>query len=369
MRPGSRELESTKLTVASWGPDDIVEKDWLDEDRSDTDKRQRTYVSPDRARLREVLAVGGSSDIIQQASKPLTSERIEFFTLTACPLQQLLQPPASARVQFFVCDPQYASQGSLSVEHFDNIGVGTFKTAHRGHLTLIHLQPDGLGKVPNSLVAAKRMHRKRTKKADSNSTVVSRYPPVDDYAHTLQKANLLYWGSSIMDFTYSFIQHFISKTAEKPPFDIPELRFVHAGVAVSHEQVAGNNVATASSIRRTYLLEEFIDTETEDFVKFIHNGNAVPLLQPDDPLYSIAEFLCFTQHVQYFKTDGAVFLSDLQGTATLLTDPQIMTSPDIAGDTDIFGEGNVGSVFKLFPVQHVCNKYCTWFQLPPMTQA
>ncbi|KAJ7745892.1 hypothetical protein DFH07DRAFT_748585, partial [Mycena maculata] len=174
------------------------------------------------------------------------------------------------------------------------IGVGTFKTAHRGHLTLIHLQPDGLEKVPNSLVAAKRMYRKRTKKADSNSTVVSRYPPADEYASTLQEANLLYWGSSIMGFTYSFILHFISKTAEKPPFDIPDLRFVHAGVAVSHEQVAENNVVTASLILRTYLLEVFIDMETEDFVKFIHNGNAVPLLQPDDLLYSFAESLCFT---------------------------------------------------------------------------
>ena len=99
----------------------------------------------------------------------------------------------------------------------------------------------------------------------------------------------------------------------KPPFDIPELRFVYAGVAVSHDQVLGNNTANTSSVRRTYLLEELIDTEDENFVKFVHNGNALPLLEPEDPLYEIAQFLCFTQHVQYYKTEGAVFLSDLQG--------------------------------------------------------
>ncbi|KAJ7070249.1 hypothetical protein B0H15DRAFT_756137, partial [Mycena belliarum] len=127
------------------------------------------------------------------------------------------------------------------------------------------------------------------------------------------EANLLFWGASIMSFTYSFIDDFISKAKDEPPFDIPRLRFVHAGVAVAHEPVTGNNVANASSIRRTYLVEEFINTEAEQFVKYIHNGDAIPLLAKDDPFYDIADFLCFTQHVQYFKSGGLVFLSDFQG--------------------------------------------------------
>lgn len=83
------------------------------------------------------------------------------------------------------------------------------------------------------------------------------------------------------------------------------------GVAVSHDQVLGNNIANTSSICQRYLAEELIDTETEDFVKFIHNDKAMLLMAANDPLYDIVEFLCFTQHVQYFKT--AVFLLDLQG--------------------------------------------------------
>ncbi|KAJ7156458.1 hypothetical protein C8R43DRAFT_883951 [Mycena crocata] len=159
---------------------------------------------------------------------------------------------------------------------------------------------------------------------------------------------------------------FISSANEKPPFLIPQLRFVRAGVAVSHDLVQGNTVSNTSSVRRTYLLEELVDTEEEDFVKFIHNADAVPLLPQNDPLYEICEFLCFTQHVQYFKTDGAVFLSDLQGSCTLLTDPQIMT--EIAEGEDIFGEGNVAKVFLKFPEQHRCNAYCDWFQLPSMKE-
>ncbi|KAJ7770364.1 hypothetical protein B0H14DRAFT_2632589 [Mycena olivaceomarginata] len=75
-------------------------------------------------------------------------------------------------------------------------------------------------------------------------------------------------------------------------------------------------------------------------------------------------------------------LSDLQGSDMLLTDPQIMTSPygylsvrsnvsdpvsrKIADGKDIFGGGNVGSVFENFPKQHICNVYCSWFNLPVM---
>jgi hypothetical protein len=46
-------------------------------------------------------------------------------------------------------------------------------------------------------------------------------------------------------------------------------------------------------------------------------------------------------------------------------------SPDrvlrkIADGKDIFGGGNVGSVFEKFPLQHRCNVYCSWFNLPVM---
>ncbi|KAJ7741176.1 hypothetical protein DFH07DRAFT_751224 [Mycena maculata] len=155
------------------------------------------------------------------------------------------------------------------------------------------------------------MYKTQTNKTGPKSSVITCYSPADEYAYTLQEANLLYWGSSLLGFTYSFIHHFISQASEKSPFVIPKLRFVDAGVAVSHDQASRNNVANTSSLRRTYLVEELINTDSEDFVKFVHNGNAVPLLAPEDPLYDIAQFLCFTQCIQYFKTDGAVFLLDL----------------------------------------------------------
>ncbi|KAJ6617726.1 hypothetical protein B0H10DRAFT_2434264 [Mycena sp. CBHHK59/15] len=61
-------------------------------------------------------------------------------------------------------------------------------------------------------------------------------------------------------------------------------------------------------------VEELIDEEHDGFYKFINNGSAVPLLLPtaDKSVAAAAEFLSFTQHVQFYKTKGMVYLSDLQ---------------------------------------------------------
>ncbi|KAJ7282343.1 hypothetical protein C8J57DRAFT_1055025 [Mycena rebaudengoi] len=203
------------------------------------------------------------------------------------------------------------------------------------------------------------MYRRRTAAEDS---AILRFSPADEYAKTAQEANLLYrlyWASSLMEFTYSAIRHRASQTDQETlPVTIPYLRFVHAGVPTSPMlRPFEEHIWLRSTLRR----------HQTAFVKFVHNGDANPLLDHDDPLYDIAEFLCFTQHLQYFKTDGAVFVSDFQSmSATLLTDPQIMTSP-FANGKDLFGDGNVASVFEKFPEQHHCNEYCTWFGLPEFT--
>ncbi|KAF8184634.1 hypothetical protein K438DRAFT_1766321 [Mycena galopus ATCC 62051] len=85
-------------------------------------------------------------------------------------------------------------------------------------------------------------------------------------------------------------------------------------------------------------VEEFIDEESDGFVKFVHNGNANPLLDRDDPFYSITEFLS-------------------------------LKNMKIAEGKDVFGGGNVGSVFKKSPHQHSCNAYCSWFNLPVMNRS
>ncbi|KAJ7146838.1 hypothetical protein C8R44DRAFT_600608, partial [Mycena epipterygia] len=197
------------------------------------------------------------------------------------------------------------------------LGIGMFKTAHPGHLSLVHLFADGIGTSPNEYIAVKRMYVQRSQRTEANPTgfVIGRLTAVDEFRKTLMEANVLLWATSIIRFTYSFIHHFIANSSHPPPFEIPEVRFVHGGVAVVYEQLNGPIVHGKSTICRSYLLEEVIDEQTDGFHKFINNGDAMPVphITTNPALSALAEFLSFTQHVQYYKTNGAVYLSDLQG--------------------------------------------------------
>ena len=69
-----------------------------------------------------------------------------------------------------------------------------------------------------------------------------------------------------------------------------------------------------SAVNTMYLAEELIPTSLgKGFKKYIHNGDAVPCNLFDAKADKMAEFLAFTQHVQYAKTDGQVYISDYQG--------------------------------------------------------
>ncbi|KAJ6576294.1 hypothetical protein B0H10DRAFT_2345696 [Mycena sp. CBHHK59/15] len=143
--------------------------------------------------------------------------------------------------------------------------------------------------------------RSKPTESDPKAWVINRRMPEDEFGKILMEANVFQWAVSIMTFTYSFIEHFLEKSPNPPPFPIPEIRFVHAGPL-------GNKKAT---ICRSYLIEKLIDEERNGFYKFINNDSAVPVLLPAavPSLSALAEFLAFTQHVQYYKSGGMVYLA------------------------------------------------------------
>jgi hypothetical protein len=124
-------------------------------------------------------------------------------------------------------------------------------------------------------------------------------------------------------------------TGGKPPFEIPQMRFVNAALAVAQ-----------NTKHDTYMLEEVIDEATDGgFVKYIGNGSAKPYRQSNNDLARRGQFLAFAQHVQYLKTKHLAFVGDFQGGLRasisadtnliipyvpggkyLLTDPQIITA-------------------------------------------
>ncbi|KAJ7592345.1 hypothetical protein C8J56DRAFT_781229, partial [Mycena floridula] len=143
-----------------------------------------------------------------------------------------------------------------------------------------------------------------------------------------------------------------------PPFSVAKLRprFVECGIAL----------AMQSGTLGGSLIEEEIQGE---FMKYVLNSRAVPIMCPRDQGYDIAAFLCFCQHVQYLKTGGLAYISDYQGAGDLLTDLQIMTLRQLAQDKDLlFGDGNIVEAFEWFPVEHIYKEWCSWFSLKPLHQ-
>ncbi|KAJ7079724.1 hypothetical protein B0H15DRAFT_787654 [Mycena belliarum] len=128
--------------------------------------------------------------------------------------------------------------------------------------------------------------------------------------------NLLGWGTTMMNMVYKYMEG-REKSVGKPVFEVPKMRFVHAGLAIAQTEA-----------RDTFMVEEWIDPECEgEFVKYIHNSSGQPRRFNNAKYDSRAQFLSFCQHVQYFKTDKAAYISDFQGGLNLLTDPQIISDP------------------------------------------
>ncbi|KAG2043748.1 hypothetical protein BDR03DRAFT_850993 [Suillus americanus] len=203
------------------------------------------------------------------------------------------------------------------------IGIGAFKTAHPGWLTLSPLPSNGLGVWTQQDVVVKRpFHRNSSHDAAGSSTLkILCYALTDELKQLLKESNVLYWAKALLDFTYEYIDYCINAASTPPSFQIPRVCFVEAGIALAFSHHSSN-------IQAVYLLEErvtFDPTGDETFTKFIHNKDCGPSLDEDEYGYDLAVFLAFTQHIQYAKTEGLAFISDYQGSTELLTDPQILT--------------------------------------------
>ena len=130
----------------------------------------------------------------------------------------------------------------------------------------------------------------------------------------------MYWADSLMTLANGWIQAQIAQRTidnDACPLTIPQLRFVRGGVASvqggyhSFQVEAGKVFYQPNA---TYLIEEVIPSALGHFTKYVHNMDATPQLPSfGGPAYEIAEFLCFVQHLQYWKTDALVYISDFQG--------------------------------------------------------
>jgi hypothetical protein len=248
----------------------------------------------------------------------LQTENIQFYSIPTCPLVDILQ---DAKLLSYNMEMVECSMGQLTIDPSSTnmLGAGAFKTAHPGWLTLFPLAESGLGAQKRHNVAVKRAYYKVYPPGTSKTSFhykIGRYTLADEIPKLLKEANVLYWARSLLQLTYDFISRCLANVSQPPPFEIPQVRFVDAGLAFAYGPVAlpSKVGSKSSSARAGYLVEELIPGGDDEFVKYIHNMDSNPLLDETDHGYDLALFFAFTQHVQYVKTGGLAFISDYQGT-------------------------------------------------------
>jgi hypothetical protein len=165
-------------------------------------------------------------------------------------------------------------------------------------------------------IALKRPYAERRPNNSGIEAPIKRFNFDDESKSLHTEMTMLGWAQSLLTYAYNFIHSTIRKQREEPPMPIPSLRFVHAVLAYAQKSLDASGTSSSrqsSSHRAVYLLEELLPIDKKPFIKYIHNGDAVPNVQPQEEGYETALFLSFIQHIQYHFTGENVYISDFQG--------------------------------------------------------
>jgi len=240
---------------------------------------------------------------------------MDFYPIPTCDLEELIEAKKAFDIQGAEL---FSGNVRLNLPLNAVIGVGAFKTAQAAKIMHLPLWSSGIGSQPNHDIVLKRPY------IDDHPTEpgppFTHYTLKDESNILYREANVLYWAKSLLKMTYKFIDHAIDNNKVAPPFEIPHVRFVDAGLLLAYSDVsvaitegASQAAKPTGTVSTVYLAEELIPTSDGDFMKYIHNSDAAPCSFLDRTEDKIAKFLAFTQHVQYVKTGSQVYVSNYQG--------------------------------------------------------
>ncbi|EIN10038.1 hypothetical protein PUNSTDRAFT_44215 [Punctularia strigosozonata HHB-11173 SS5] len=196
-------------------------------------------------------------------------------------------------------------EGTLVVDIANQIGDGSFKTAHKAEVSV---RTGSLPQLLHGTVCAKQVYVVLDKKQRH------RLDGMKELRECYGELNNLAWGSALLHDVYAFMAR-EEQNLGPLPWDCPKMQFVEAMLAICQ-----------GPQEKIFLIKQWIPIE-DGFYKYINNNVPIPDTFADEDLNTRAEFLSFSQHVQWVKSGQKVFVSDLQGGRDLLTDPQIMTHP------------------------------------------
>ncbi|KAG1876491.1 hypothetical protein DFJ58DRAFT_865615 [Suillus subalutaceus] len=279
--------------------------------------------------LREALKCGGSTNPgVSSKVFDRHHEDVQYYPIPTRSLPEILKTLQYCSFELDISDSSIG-QLTIDVPLHSMIGIGAFKTAHPGWLTLSPVVSSGLGSRTQHPVVVKRPFFRVPIQAVATTATASikitRYSSADELKNVLKESNVMYWAKSLLDYTYDYIDHHISTSSTPPPFEIPRVRFIDAGVALGY----GQRTATASAGSRPGAKQADTTGGTVSAIYLLEERISLVITRslPNEYGYDLAVFLAFMQHIQYVQTEGLAFISDYQGSLTLLTDPQILTHP------------------------------------------
>ncbi|KAH9023136.1 hypothetical protein EDB84DRAFT_1271750 [Lactarius hengduanensis] len=266
----------------------------------------------------------------------------------------------------------HPENGFIFFNTSQNYRYGAFKSMREGQIELPGLGPresvstsasSDSGRCTTSVALKQPYLSNHSSSSDLSSSVIPTLSlsPEGQVKELSADALSIQWASSLLQDVYDFIALYLKSHAVSCPASIPVFRFVTCGLAMT-------NVPGATPRQKeVYLVEELIQPDHDGpWRKYINNNSSRPCYFKDTENYRRSEFLAFCQHVQYWRTRCLVFTSDFQGGDTLLTDPQIITHPDLG--RKLFGKGNVQRTHRDFEKEHKCNVFCKFFKVPTYVQ-
>ena len=204
-------------------------------------------------------------------------------------------------------DRQNTLRRTLETSGNDFLGCGAFKTAQRTKLTMSQWDPTISSLVPQ---VGKRVDVASKRFFLESARGRRRWLPGDEFPRVYAEGNILYWAHVLLSMVYDYVHHIQTKKGD-PPFSMPQVRFVNAAVGLTLRRAVNSKAQFPYST--CLIIEELLHMPDGGFTKFISNGDAVPLVKMGEDGFEVAEFLSFSQHVQYIKTGKLVYISDYQG--------------------------------------------------------
>ena len=239
---------------------------------------------------------------------------VEFYPIPTFSINEILDDEEK-RAFDIQSGTLYPGQLQLDGSSAGLVGVGGFKTTQLTQLMLGTLRSSGIGSQACQHIVVKRFYIRKSAPDNDGKMCFNRLTISDKLEKLYHEANILYWAKSLFQLTYDFIDRAITNATIPPPFVIPQLHFVDAGLMLtvksSNNGVKGPN---AANVHTPYLAEERIPND-RPFVKYIHNSDPNPLPEEDELGYDLTQFLAFTQHIQYVKTGSLayMYITDYQG--------------------------------------------------------